>query len=133
MPVEDGLRGDEEPMPPLTRDEASQQGDQRPVRPREAGPRALAAEDRQLVAQDQDLGILRQVVQMVYTDELKDATEETVEERQGHELAAWPNASELVKRNMGVIGPFRQNTALTAEIHQLTKVIHETICAGKGA
>jgi hypothetical protein len=27
----------------------------------------------------------------------------------------------------------QQNTALTAEIHQLTKVIHETICAGKGA
>jgi cell shape-determining protein MreC len=26
----------------------------------------------------------------------------------------------------------RQNTALTAEIHKLTKVIHETVCAGKG-
>jgi hypothetical protein len=67
-----------------------------------------------LVAQDQDLGILREVVQMVFTDELKDATEETVEERQGHELAAWPNASELVKRNMGVIGPFKTTNALQA-------------------
>lgn len=27
----------------------------------------------------------------------------------------------------------KQNTALTGEIHALTKVIHETVCSGKGA
>ena len=110
VPVEHRPGRDQERTPPLTRDQAGEQGNERPVRPAEAGPPALAAEHRQLVAQDEDLGILGDVAQMVHTGELKDPTEETVEERQGHGRAAWPNASRLVKPKMGVIGPFRQKT-----------------------
>jgi hypothetical protein len=106
VPVEDGLGRDQERTPPLTRDDAGEQGNERPVRPAVAGPRDLAAENRQLVAQDEDLGILGDFAQVVHMDELKDPPEETVEERQGHGRPAWPNASRLVKRKMGVIGPF---------------------------
>lgn len=48
----------EEVHPPLSWDEAYEQGDERPVRPGEARSADLASEDRQLVAQDQDLGVL---------------------------------------------------------------------------
>ncbi len=50
---------DQERTPPLTRDQAGKQGDERPVRPVEAGPAGLAAEHRQMVAQVECLGVLR--------------------------------------------------------------------------
>ena len=81
VPVEDGLGRDQERTPPLTRDKTGQQGDERPVRPAEAGPADLAAQHRQLVAQDEDLGVLRDGAHPVDTDELEEAAQEPVEER----------------------------------------------------
>ena len=107
VPGEHRLGRDQERAPPFTGDEASEQGDERPIGPGEAGPPDLAAEHCQLVAQDEDLGILGDVAQMVRTDELKDPPEETVQERQGHGRAYWPDASELVRHKMLVIGLFR--------------------------
>jgi hypothetical protein len=45
-------------------------------------------------------------------DEPEQPPEELVEEREGHGRAAWPTASELVKPDMGVIGPFRTASEL---------------------
>jgi hypothetical protein len=53
----------------------------------------LAAEDGQLVAQDEDLGLLREGIGPVGPDEPEHATEELVEEREGHGRAAWSSAS----------------------------------------
>ena len=60
VPVEHGLGRDQERAPPLARDQAGEQGDERPVGPAEAWPADLAAEHRQLVAQDEYLGVLRE-------------------------------------------------------------------------
>jgi hypothetical protein len=49
----------QERAPPLTRDKTGEQGDERPVRPAEAGPADLAAQHCQLVAQGEYLGVLR--------------------------------------------------------------------------
>jgi hypothetical protein len=65
-----------------------------------------------LVAQDEDLGLLREGVGPVGPDEPEQPPEELVEEREGHGRAAWPTASELVKPDMGVIGPFTLNSRL---------------------
>ena len=55
VPGEHGLGRDQERAPPFTGDEASEQGDERPIGPGEAGPPDLAAEHCQLVAQDENL------------------------------------------------------------------------------
>ena len=47
-------------------------------------------------------------------DEPGQSTEELVEEGQGHGRAAWPNASALVKSDMGVIGPYRSTSPTMA-------------------
>ena len=108
VPVKDGLWCDEERTPPLTWDQAGEQGDERPVGPAEARPPDLAAQHRQLVAQDEYLGVLREGIGPAGPDEPERPTEDLVEEGEGHGRAAWPNASELVKSQVGVIGPYRQ-------------------------
>ena len=64
-PAEDGLWRYKEAVPPLTRDETREQSDQRTVGPAEAGAPDLAAEHGQLVAQDEDLGVLRKGVHLI--------------------------------------------------------------------
>ena len=98
--TEDGLGRDRERSPPLTGDEAGQQGDgeEAAVRPAKAGPADLAAEHRQLVAQDEYLGVLCQGVRPVASDS-RAMRAELVEEGEGHG-SAWPRASELVKPRM---------------------------------
>jgi hypothetical protein len=71
------------------------------------GPPDLPPQHRQLVAQDEYLGVLREGIPPVGPEEPEQATEELVEEREGYGRAAWPSASELVKSDMRVIGPFR--------------------------
>ena len=105
VPVQDRLGRDEERSPPLPRDEAGEQGDQRPVRPAEARPGHLAAQHGQLMAQHEYLGVLRQAVHPVDAEELKGASGEAVEERQGHGPAAWPSASSLVKPGIEFLDP----------------------------
>jgi hypothetical protein len=79
VPVEHGPWRHQERAPPLTRDEAGEQGDERPVGPAEAWPPDLASEHRQLVAQDEDLGVLREGTRPVGPDEPEHPTEELVE------------------------------------------------------
>ena len=113
MPVEHRLGRHKERAPPLTRDEAGEQGDERPVGPAEAWPPDLASEHRQLVAQDEYLGVLPQGIPPVGTNEPEHPTEELVEEGQGHG-SGWLSASELVKSHMGVIGPYKPSWVLVA-------------------
>ena len=80
VPVEDRLGRDQERAPPLPGHEAGEQGDQRPVRPAEAGPPNLASEHRQLLAQDGYLGVLRQGVHPADSDEPEHPTDQLIEE-----------------------------------------------------
>jgi hypothetical protein len=84
-PVEDRLRRDDERCPALSGYESDQEGDEGTVGPGEAGTGDLAAKHGQLVAQDKDLGILGRSIRPVDTKDLEDASEQTVEEGQGHE------------------------------------------------
>ena len=58
MPGEEGLRRDEERRPPLFRYETGEKGDDRPIRPGEAGAGNLPAQHGQLVTEDKDLRVL---------------------------------------------------------------------------
>ena len=58
MPAQDRLGRNEERRPPLAWHQLRQRGDERPVGPGEAGTGDLAAEDGQLVAKHEDLGVL---------------------------------------------------------------------------
>jgi hypothetical protein len=58
MPAKDRLGCDEEGRPPFTRDEASEDTDDRSIRPGEAGTSGLALEHGELVAEHEDLGVL---------------------------------------------------------------------------
>jgi len=97
MPVEDHLRRDEECRPPLSWDEAGEQGDQCPVRPGEAGSADLASKDCHLVAQHKDLGVLGERVPPRQSKEFDGAMDESVQEREQHGAAASPTPSWLVK------------------------------------
>ena len=58
MSAQDRLWRDEERSPALARDQSGQGGDDRPVRPGEPRPGDLAAKDRHLVTEHQDLCVL---------------------------------------------------------------------------
>src|ERR1019366_2150965 len=62
VPAEDRLRRDEERPPALARHETSEKGDEGTVGPGEAGTSDLAAKHGKLVAEHEDLGILRRAL-----------------------------------------------------------------------
>lgn len=84
MPGEDRLRRDEELCPALPRHEAGEQGDNRPIRPREARAGDLSAKHSQLVAQNEDLSVLGGRVHPVHPYGLEHAMDQSVEEGQSH-------------------------------------------------
>ncbi len=98
---------DEERSPALSGYEASQEGDEGTVGPGEAGTGDLAAKHGQLMAKHEDLGILGRRIHAVDANDLKHASDETVEEGEGHGGRASPSAFWLVKPGRGVSGPFR--------------------------
>ena len=65
----------------------------------------MPSEHRPLVAQHDDLGVLRETIDPVGPDKPEHSTEEPVEEGGGHGRAAWLSTSELVKSGIGVVGP----------------------------
>jgi hypothetical protein len=95
VPAKNRLGRDEERRPPLSGDQLGQRGDERPIRPGEAGTGDLPAQDGQLVAQHEDLRVLRHGVHPVDPDHLDDASDQAVEE--GHGAGASSSASSLVK------------------------------------
>ncbi len=97
MPAQDRLGGDQECDPPFPGHQPCHGGDERPVRPPQAGTGDLAAQHSQLVAQHEDLRVLGDVVHPVDPDQLDDASDESVEEAEGHGAGASSSASCLVK------------------------------------
>jgi hypothetical protein len=59
------------------------------------------------MAQDEYLGVLREGVLPVASDEPEQALDQLIEERQGHGRAAWLSTLVLVKSRMGVFGPYK--------------------------
>jgi hypothetical protein len=66
-----------------------------------------------------DLGVLREAVHMVDVKGREQPADELVEEREGHGRASWLSASELVKREMRIIGPFRFVFLVTGHLRVL--------------
>ena len=87
--------------------ETSQEDDQGPIGPGETGAGDLSAHHGQLVAQHQDLGILGRSIRPVDANDLENAPDKPVEERQGHGARASLSSFWLVKLRRGVSGPFR--------------------------
>ena len=80
MTAEDGLGGDEERRSPLAGHQLGQRGDNRPIRPGEAGPADLTLEHGELVAEHQDLCVLGGVVHTEDPEQIDDAVDQAVQE-----------------------------------------------------
>jgi hypothetical protein len=85
MPPKQGLGLDEEPPPAATTKQPTQSGKQRPVRRPKGGSGHLATEDRNLVAEHDDLDRQLFVVVPGEAEQIKDSDECNVEKRQGHD------------------------------------------------
>jgi hypothetical protein len=107
MPTEDRLGRDEERCPPLTWHQLRQRGDERPVGPGEAGTGDLAAEDGQLVAKHEDLGVLGGAVHAMDPKQFGHAADQAVQEAERHGPGASPSRSWLVKPKIGWLDPSR--------------------------
>ena len=66
------------------RDQTGEQGDECSIRPGEAGTGDLTAEHGELVAEDEDLGVLGHGVHPVYPDDLEHPPDQPVEQGQPH-------------------------------------------------
>ena len=115
VPAKDRLGRDEERRPPLSGNQPGESGDERPIRPAEAGTGDLASQHGQLVAQHEGLCILGDDVHPVGPDQLDDAPDESVEEAERHGIGASSSESCLVKRRDRVNGPFRRPGPHAAE------------------
>jgi hypothetical protein len=115
MPVEDRLRRDEEWRLALLWDETGEQGDQCPVRRGETGAADLATKDRHLVAQDQDLGVVRDGVppRQANESEGEAAMDQAVEEGEHHGGQPCRLHSGWSRRWRAVSGPFRSSLKAT--------------------
>ena len=107
MPAHDRLGRDEERRPALSRHETRQAGDERPVRPGEPRSGDLSPENRRLVAQHQDLGVLSGGVPPVDSHQLDDAANKTVEKAERHGTGALRRSSHLVKLAIEFLDPSR--------------------------
>jgi hypothetical protein len=105
VPVEHCLGRHEEGTPPLARGEPRQERDQGTVGPTGARTADLAAEHGQLVAQDDNLGVLREGAHPLDAEQLEQATGEAVEERWRRGGRAWPIASSLIKTTSELLDP----------------------------
>jgi len=116
VPGEDGLRRDEECRPLLSRHKTSEEGDERPIRPGEAGTGDSSAQHGQLMPQDQDLGVFGHGVHLVDADSLEHATHQAVEEGKPHGGRACPCSSSLVKAAVVLLDPSGSTVAQRPQI-----------------
>jgi hypothetical protein len=61
VPAQERPRGDEQVVSAVSGEQSRERGDDRSVRPRWPGSRDLAAEHRELMTQQQDLGVFRRL------------------------------------------------------------------------
>ncbi len=100
LPVQDGLRCDQECRPPLPWHKAGEQGDDGSVRPGQTRLGHLAAQDCQLVAQHQYFNILCKAVHGQKSGEPEGPMNEAVEERE-HQWGSVVGTILLVKMGDG--------------------------------
>src|SRR5665811_1459982 len=86
VPAQDRLWADEERSPVFSRNKTGQEGDEGTVGPGEAGTCDLPAKHGQLVAQNEDLGVLRRCIRPVDTNDLEHAPDEPIEKGESHEV-----------------------------------------------
>ena len=84
MPAQQGCRLDEEAPETLAGEQSCESGQDRPIRRLERRSMDLAPEDRHLVAEHDDLDGEIRVTATDQSDELEEAAERPVEEREGH-------------------------------------------------
>ena len=84
MPAQQGGRLDEQAVLPAASNESSQGGEDCPVGPLQRWAVDLASQHRHLMAQDDDLDRQVRVLATGDPDQLQDATERPVQERDGH-------------------------------------------------
>jgi len=86
VPAQDRLWADEERSSVFSRNKTGQEGDEDPVGSGEAGTCDLPAKHGQLVAQNEDLGVLRRCIRPVDTNDLEHAPDEPIEKGESHEV-----------------------------------------------
>ena len=104
MPTQDGLGSHQERRPVCSWHQSGQRGDERPVRPREARPADLAEQDRELMAEHEDLGILGNGVHSPRLDQFDDATGQAIEKAES-QTAGSPVKSPQVKPEIRFLDP----------------------------
>ena len=104
VPAQDRLGRDEERRPPSPGTSLAKSGDQRPVGPGEPGSADLAAEHSQLVAEHRISASLASRPSGA-PEELKEATDQAVEEAEGHGPAGSLPRSWLVKLRIRLLDP----------------------------
>ena len=105
MPAQDRLGGDKERRPTSPWHQSGQGGDERPVGPGELRSADLTSQHSQLVAKHQDLSVLGDVVHPMQPSELNEATDQAVEEGEGHGPAGSLPRSLLVKPLIRLLVP----------------------------
>ena len=94
----------------FSRNKTGQEGNNGTVGPSEAGTCDLPVQHGQLVAQNEDLGVLGRGIHPMDAKDLNDAPDETLEKGQGHDQQASPSLLWLIKLGQAVSGPFRPST-----------------------
>ena len=107
MPGQDGLGRDQERRPSRLGNQTGEEGDKCSIRPGEARTGNLTAEHGELVAKDEDLGVLGHRVHSVYPDDLDHPPGQPVEQGQPHGGRDWPTRSWLVKPCILLLDPSR--------------------------
>jgi hypothetical protein len=85
MPSQQRARRDQAMMAQPGRQQPGQCGQDRTVGPVKPGPGNLAAQDRDLMAEDHDLSILRRLATAQQVQPAKDPDHDQVQEAKGHE------------------------------------------------
>jgi hypothetical protein len=114
VPAKDRLRLDEERRPAFAWQEIRENGDERPVRPREAGSGDLTAQHKKLVAEDQDLRVLGDGVHPMDAGQPHDAADQSVEEAERHGRLPSPSEFCLVKLTIEFVDPSRSLARIPA-------------------
>jgi hypothetical protein len=90
VPAQQGGRGDQERGPPRAGQQPGQRREHRPIGWFQIKTFDLTAQDRELVAKDQDLDFLRPLATQAQHDQLQHLSQHQISERQDHAGQAAP-------------------------------------------
>jgi hypothetical protein len=93
MPAEQRGRGDEERRPPWRRQQPGQCGEHRPINGLKIGTLDLAAQDRDLMPQHQDLYLVGAIATQHQERKVQQLAQDQIPERQDHDLSMTTKAA----------------------------------------